>query len=40
VTQADLIERGLPTECALLFVIDGAQALRRAVLGTLLKLDR
>jgi hypothetical protein len=28
---ADLIERGLPTECTLLFVIDGAKALRRAV---------
>lgn len=28
---ADLVERGLPTEQAVLFVIDGAKALRRAV---------
>jgi putative transposase len=28
---ADLIERGLPTERSLLFVIDGAKALRKAV---------
>jgi hypothetical protein len=28
---ADLVERGLPTERAMLFVIDGAKALRKAV---------
>ena len=28
---ADLVERGLPTERAMLFVIDGAKALRRAI---------
>lgn len=28
---ADLTERGLPTERALLFVIDGAKALRKAI---------
>ncbi len=28
---ADLVERGLPTERAILFVIDGAKALRKAV---------
>lgn len=31
---ADLIERGLPTERSLLFVIDGAKALRKAVSDT------
>ena len=31
---ADLIERGLPTERSLLFVIDGAKALRKAVTDT------
>ena len=31
---ADLIERGLPTERSLLFVIDGAKALRRAIADT------
>lgn len=28
---ADLVERGLPTERALLFVVDGAKALRKAI---------
>ena len=28
---ADLVERGLPTERSVLFVIDGAKALRRAI---------
>jgi len=31
---ADLIERGLPTERALLFIIDGAKALRKAITDT------
>jgi putative transposase len=31
---AELIERGLPTERALLFVIDGAKALRKAIADT------
>ena len=31
---ADLIERGLPSERALLFVIDGAKALRKAITDT------
>ena len=31
---ADLIERGLPTDRALLFVIDGAKALRKAITDT------
>jgi putative transposase len=31
---ADLIERGLPTERSLLFVLDGAKALRKAVSDT------
>jgi transposase-like protein len=31
---ADLIERGLPTERSLLFVIDGAKALRKAITDT------
>jgi putative transposase len=31
VLLADLIERGLPTDRTLLFVIDGAEALRRAL---------
>jgi putative transposase len=31
---ADLIERGLPTERALLFIIDGAKALRKAIAHT------
>jgi transposase-like protein len=31
---ADLVERGLPTDRALLFVVDGAKALRRAVAET------
>jgi putative transposase len=31
---ADLIERGLPAERALLFVIDGAKALRKAITDT------
>ncbi len=30
---ADLVERGLPTDRAMLFVIDGAKALRKAVRG-------
>ena len=33
--SADLIERGLPTERSLLFVIDGAKALRRAIADSL-----
>lgn len=32
---ADLIERGLPTDHALLFIIDGAKALRKAITDTL-----
>jgi len=31
---ADLIERGLPSERSLLFVLDGAKALRKAVSDT------
>jgi putative transposase len=31
---ADLIERGLPTDRALLFIIDGAKALRKAITDT------
>ncbi len=31
---ADLIERGLPTDRALLFIIDGARALRKAITDT------
>src|SRR5262249_62427296 len=31
---ADLIERGLPAERSLLFVLDGAKALRKAVTDT------
>ncbi len=31
---ADLIDRGLPTERALLFVVDGANALRKAITDT------
>ena len=31
---ADLIERGLPCKRSLLFVIDGAKALRKAVTDT------
>ncbi len=34
----DLIERGLPTEHALLFVIDGSKALRQAILAVFGKL--
>ena len=32
--MADLIELGLPSECSLLFMIDGAKALCKAITDT------